>query len=123
MPEHTAERRRFHRIATDKPVILHIADVAYPGTVRDLSLRGMLFDVQGSWRPEIGMPIAASVQLDDALCCIEMNGKAVHVEGNRVGLRCSSLDVESASRLRRMVELNLDDPRLLERDLAEMLAG
>ena len=123
MPEQSAERRRFNRIATDKRIVLHSTGAEHTGTVRDVSLRGLLFDADDNWQPEIGTTIVASVQLDDEQCSIDMDGEAVHVEGNRIGMRCTSLDVESASRLRRLVELNLGDPGLLERELVQMIAG
>jgi hypothetical protein len=40
-----------------------------------------------------------------------------------VGLRCDRLDVDSMSHLRRLVELNLGDPALLERDLQSLIAA
>jgi hypothetical protein len=123
MPEQSAERRRFNRIATDKRIVLRSTGAEHTGTVRDVSLRGLLFDADDNWQPEIGTTIVASVQLDDEQCSIDMDGEAVHVEGNRIGMRCTSLDVESASRLRRLVELNLGDPGLLERELVQMIAG
>lgn len=123
MPEQSAERRRFNRIATDKRIVLRSTGAEHTGTVRDVSLRGLLFDADDNWQPEIGTAIVASVQLDDEQCSIDMDGEAVHVEGNRIGMRCTSLDVESASRLRRLVELNLGDPGLLERELVQMIAG
>jgi hypothetical protein len=59
--------------------------------------------------------------LDGEQHLIEMSGEVMHVAGRRIGVRCSGLDLDSARRLRRMVELNLDDHRLLERDLAELI--
>ena len=123
MPEQSAERRRFNRIATDKRIVLRSTGAEHTGTVRDVSLRGLLFDADDNWQPEIGTTIVASLQLDDEQCSIDMVGEAVHIEGNRIGMRCTSLDVESASRLRRLVELNLGDPGLLERELVQMIAG
>jgi len=43
-----------------------------------------------------------------------------HVEGGRVGLRRTHIDIESVTHLRRLVELNLGDPALLERELHEL---
>ena len=123
MPEQSAERRRFNRIATDKRIVLRSTGAEHTGTVRDVSLRGLLFDADDNWQPEIGTTNVASLQLDDEQCSIDMVGEAVHIEGNRIGMRCTSLDVESASRLRRLVELNLGDPGLLERELVQMIAG
>lgn len=65
---------------------------------------------------------------DDDQPCIRMLAEVVHIEPASalapacVGLRCSSLDLDSATHLRRLVELNLGDPALLERELATLLA-
>ncbi|MCB1785287.1 MAG: PilZ domain-containing protein [Chromatiaceae bacterium] len=117
------ERRRFHRIATDKPVKITAGSAVHPGTVLDLSLRGLLFEVADDWQPTSGTAISALLELDGELCCIQMEGEVAHVEGNHVGMHCTAIDLDSASRLRRMVELNLADEQLLERDLAELIAG
>lgn len=116
------ERRHFHRIATDKPVELVVETDDYLGTVADISLRGLLVTCTGDRLPAPGATAKARIQLDDATYCIELTGNIVHVEHGRVGVRCTAMDLESAARLRRLVELNLADPTLLERELTELLA-
>lgn len=123
MPERSNERRRFHRIATDKPVILRDGDTQHSGTVLDISLQGLLLKSDRGWHPEIGTRVQAGVRLSEAMPEISMDGEIAHVDGTRVGLRCVRIDLESASMLRRMVELNLGDGGLLERDLSQLLAG
>jgi hypothetical protein len=44
------------------------------------------------------------------------------VENNLVGLEITSMDLDSATNLRRLVELNLADPSLLERELSQLTA-
>ena len=63
------------------------------------------------------------VRLEGELCCIDMEGEVAHIEGADIGLHCLSLDVESAAKLRRMVELNLVNSALLERNLQQLIAG
>ena len=123
MPPESTERRRFHRVATDKPVRITADGQAHDGIVLDVSLRGLLFEVDSDWQLPHGSSVSACVVLDEDRCSIEMQGEIVHVDGRRIGLHCTSIDVESAVRLRRMVELNLDDDALLERELSQMLIG
>ncbi len=123
MPDETDERRRFHRIATDKPVSLRDGDMQLSGTVLDISLQGLLLESNGSWNPTIGTRVRAGVQLGEEMPEISMDGEIAHIDGKRVGLRCVGIDLESASMLRRMVELNLGDGKLLERDLSQLLAS
>ena len=122
MNEVEDERRRFHRIVTDKPVHLTVDTRAFAGTVVDISLHGLLVTCAGDRRPMPGDTVQARVVLDDDSCCIECAGEIVHTEGDRVGLRCTAMDIDSAARLRRLVELNLADPAVLERELTELLA-
>ena len=123
MPDKTDERRHFHRIATDKPVSLRDGDMQHSGTVLDISLQGLLLESNGSWNPTIGTRVRAGVRLGEEMPEISMDGEIAHIDGKRVGLRCVGIDLESASMLRRMVELNLGDGKLLERDLSQLLAS
>lgn len=123
MPEPNQERRRFDRIATDKPLLVMDGGSAHRGYVRDVSLRGILFSLADSWRPQPGEHLRVRIELDGELCCIDAEGEVAHVEADQVGLHCLSVDLESAGKLRRMVELNLADPDLLERNLAELARG
>ena len=50
-----------------------------------------------------------------------MTAGIAHVDGNRAGLLCRSIDLDSVTHLRRLIELQLGDPALLERDLAELI--
>lgn len=123
MPQHNPERRRFDRVATDKPVVVRDRSAEYFGTVLDVSLRGLLFTVDSDWRPEPGLAVQAQIRLDGEHNCIDIEGEVAHVERNRIGLRCNRLDLDSARRLRRLVELNLADHELLERNLSQLSAG
>jgi len=52
-----------------------------------------------------------------------MEGHLAHVgDNNTVGIRCESIDLDSISHLRRLVELNLGDPELLNRELSALVS-
>ena len=121
MAETIQERRRFQRIVTDKPVVVQCADGEHCGTALDLSLRGLLLEASDEWRPVAGHPVRVCIRLDNDACCIEMDGLVAHVDANQIGIRVNGIDIDSAGRLRRMVELNLGDHGLLERELAELV--
>ncbi len=123
MPETTDERRRFHRVATDKPVTVRVGDTRHNGTVLDISFRGLLFQADAEWAPEIGTLAQAHILLDEQMPAITMDGEVAHVDGRLVGLRCVGIDLDSAGILRRMVELNLGDGHLLERELSQLMSG
>lgn len=123
MAQQGIERRRFHRIATDKPAVLRVADNEFTGTVLDISLRGLLVSCDATEIPGKGESAHAHIQLEGDAHSIDLEGEIAHVSGRRIGLLCTGMDLESAARLRRMVELNLDDGALLERDLTELISG
>ncbi|MNJ68362.1 hypothetical protein D3C77_646020 [compost metagenome] len=49
-----------------------------------------------------------------------MDVQLVRSHTQQLGFSCLNIDVESASHLRRLVEFNLGDERLLERELAAL---
>jgi hypothetical protein len=51
-----------------------------------------------------------------------MQGVITHVEGLYIGLACRNIDLDSVTHLRRLVELNLGDVALLERELSALVA-
>ena len=116
------ERRRFHRIATDKAVDMTFQGGTCSGLVLDISLRGLLLRCDTNEAlPQAGETARARVRLDDGDCCIDVEGTVAHVEDRQIGMHCTRLDLDSAARLRRLVELNLADSELLERELTELI--
>ena len=43
-----------------------------------------------------------------------------HYEDGVLGLHCKDIDTDSITHLRRLIELNLDNPELLERKLSAL---
>lgn len=119
------ERRRFHRIVMHKRVLLNCPAGAQIANLLDISLKGALVAVNDDWKPEVGNLAQARINLgedsDDFLINLEV--KVAHVDGEHVGLEIVSMDLDSATTLRRLVELNLADPELLERELAQLSAA
>jgi hypothetical protein len=123
MSANPQDRRRFERVATDKAVEVETGRGTYRGSVVDISLRGLLMHYQDSPpAPGIGESATVRVRLDDDDCCIDLEGSIAHVEGRQLGLHCTRMDLDSAARLRRLVELNIGDNDLLERQLSELIA-
>ncbi len=52
---------------------------------------------------------------------ITMEGQVVHQAGSLIGIECRHIDLDSMTNLKRLVELNTGDEKLLERELAEVL--
>ena len=90
--------------------------------VLDLSLKGALFaPAAGIALPAAGQPVELQITLDDAGTQICMRGQVAHAEAGVVGMHCEQIDLDSITRLRRLIELNLGDPALLERELSALI--
>ena len=63
------------------------------------------------------------VHLNETLAEINMEIKVVHGEGRYAGLHCLAIDIDSVTHLRRLVELNLGDPALLDRELSALIVA
>lgn len=121
MPTHTPEKRRFHRINFDATCDLHWQEQVWTTTVLDISLQGVLVHRPEGWNVPLNDPCEVVVHLDDHDTGIVMAVELKHVEDDHLGFKCQYIDLDSVTHLKRLVELNLGDPALLEREFAHML--
>jgi hypothetical protein len=117
-----AERRRFSRITFHRPAELDAVGERVACELLDVSLKGALVEVPLSSNARAGQPASLSIRLDAGDAVIRMAGQIVHREGTQVGLRCVEIDIDSIAHLRRLVELNLGDEALLERELSALIS-
>lgn len=118
----TDERRHYSRIAFHAPAQLVLPDGNVDVVVLDLSLKGALVRLPAEFQVQEGVPCTLRLLLDavgDSIC---MEARSTHVEGRYAGLTCHSIDLDSVTHLRRLVELNLGSEELLERELSALLA-
>lgn len=113
------ERRRFHRILFDANCELHQAENVWQSQVLDLSLKGALVQKPADWSGDIKAPFEVVIHLEDGTAIV-MAVQLKHIEHGTLGLGCQYIDLESATHLRRLVELNLGSEALLHRDLLEL---
>lgn len=116
------ERRKYSRVAFQAPARLILPDRMLDAVVLDLSLNGALIRLPAEIVVTQQTPCTLRVRLDETYAEITMSARVVHVEGDYAGLLCLSMDVVSAIHLRRLVELNLGAPALLDRDLSTLIA-
>ena len=116
------ERRKHSRIAFHAPATLFLPEKTIDTVVLDLSLKGALVRLPaGTTAPDQAVG-KLHVHLNETLAEINMEIKVVHVEGRYAGLLCLAIDIDSVTHLRRLVELNLGDPALLEREVSALIA-
>jgi hypothetical protein len=116
------EKRHYHRVGHDARATLSLAGKTWSCTVEDLSLKGCMVELAEPWPVAAGTAYQLSVHLSYAIH-IEMAVHLMHQEGRHVGFRCISIDADSAAQLKRLVELNLGDSSLLQRDIQALVSG
>jgi hypothetical protein len=116
------EKRHFHRVAHDAKAILSHGNEEWTCMVEDLSLSGCLLDMEKS-RPLVSDEVyRLNIHLTYAVHIV-MDVVLAHLAGNHAGFRCVGIDSDSVAQLRRLIELNLGDSTLLERDMRELIRG
>lgn len=115
------QRRHFSRIHFDALATLSGDGKRLPCTLIDLCLRGALVDCAGA-EFSIGTQVLLDLDLDGEHH-IRIGGDVSHRRGDRIGISCTSIDLDSITHLRRIVELNIGNDALLNRELAALLAG
>lgn len=115
------ERRKFSRILFDAHVELAQGEFHWRASLLDISLKGLL--LQQTLPVEVlhNQPILVKILLSDSTC-IAMSVMLAHQHHNQTGLMCTSIDIDSVSHLRRLIELNLGDASAAERELSELIS-
>jgi len=113
------DNRQFHRIFYSAEAVLNCDENTWHCEIIDLSLKGCLLRLEHPWEEDTEKLYTLTLQLSE-LVQIKMELTPTHVVGNKVGLKCKHIDLDSISELRRLVELNLGNSALLERDLLSL---
>lgn len=111
------DRRRFSRILFDAPCELHQGDQQWRTEVQDISLKGILVRKPDNWNGDLKRPFEVVIHLAEQGVAIVMALQLKHTAETQLGFLCQYIDLESASHLKRLVELNLGDATLLGREL------
>ncbi len=112
-------RRRFTRIFFDAETVLAQGDTAHIVKLMDVSLQGMLVQLLPEQHVQPDIPVEGCIHLGGDIQ-IRMTLSVVNHRGDRLGLHCENIDLDSLTHLRRLVELNLGDVSLLERELGAL---
>ncbi len=117
-----SDKRQFSRFAFDSSVILEIDDKRWESSLIDISLKGVLIIKPEDWSDNSGKNFKVSIYLDNSDLEINMDVKLVHAENDHLGFHCETIDLKSVTNLRRLVELNLANEEVLEREVSNMIA-
>lgn len=116
------DKRRFHRVLHDARATVFSAEGDWPCQLHDLSLKGCLLIARADWQLDPAQTHHISIWLGRDVE-IGMEARPVYQNGRYAGFECVRIDLDSVTELRRLLELNLGDPALLERDIQALLRG
>jgi hypothetical protein len=109
-------RRAFTRIFFDAETVVIQGEHIWPVQLVDISLRGVLIRILPDQFLRDSEQLDVSIHLGGGTeICMQV--RIVNQHGDLVGLACEHIDVDSMTHLRRLVELNVGDTTLLEREL------
>ena len=115
------ERRHFTRIAFDAQTRISQGPLHWSVKLLDVSLKGLLIEKPLDWHPGPDSVFSADIHLNDETHII-MDVRLAHAEAHKLGFECTHIDQQSISHLRRVVELNLGDEALLQRELKALIS-
>lgn len=120
MRDHPANHRRFKRIAFDAKTELSQGEHRWPVKLLDLSLKGLLIERPEPWLGDEEKMFSVDIHLSSDTE-IRMDVQLSHDNNHQLGFVCRYIDLESVSKLRRLVELNIGDHAELERELGALI--
>ncbi|NQZ49264.1 MAG: PilZ domain-containing protein [Moritella sp.] len=112
-------KRQFQRVLFNHDASLTCNGHQWSTNVIDLSLRGLSCTKPKNVTFEIDQLMTLSIQLAQEQVII-MEAVLIHNEDGVLGMRCTRIDINSISELRRLVQLNLADEALLQRDIEHL---
>lgn len=114
------EKRHFRRVVFSAATRLIVDTQVWDTQILDISFKGALIAAPTGCNLTIGTQCAVELRLDEAGTLIALQTHVVHITNNHFGLRCDLIDPESLTHLRRLIELNLGDAELANRELAQL---
>lgn len=119
----TNEQRHFTRIPFNASATLVNSRTGHKSTAElvDISFKGVLVNKPSDWQDHTGEHYTVQIQLAGHEIEINLAVIAVHSENEHIGFKTEHMDIDTATHLHRLVELNLGDESLLERELSELI--
>ncbi|MGF1910479.1 PilZ domain-containing protein [Vibrio kasasachensis] len=114
------ERRRFSRIVYQALAVISQGDIKVEASVKDLSLHGLLLRCPQDCPLDISLPISVQFQLPESDITIELDGRIINDDNKFARVIIEHIDIESISHIKRIIELNVGDDRLLHREIEQL---
>ena len=114
------ERRNYIRIPYQAEVLMQCGNEEWSCNLLDISLKGMLVEPPENIELDFNNPCAIALFLGEGTS-IHARVLITHITDEGFwGLKWQQVDIDSLKHLRRLLELNMPEPSLLSRELAEL---
>ncbi|HMW17082.1 MAG TPA: PilZ domain-containing protein [Accumulibacter sp.] len=117
------DRRHHTRIAFASPAFLLANAEEIPVRLLDISLKGALVELPPGTALRRGTATLLRIDLGQDDQQIRIEASIAHLEDQLAGIACQTMDIDSATLLRRLVELNLGNPDLVDRELSALISS
>lgn len=113
------ERRSYNRIPFQAEILMQSGNEEWSCNLLDISLCGMLVEPPENIDIDLNQPCAMALFLGENVS-IHARVRIMHHDSETWGLRWLQIDMSSLQHLRRLLELNTNNPDLLTRELSEL---
>lgn len=113
------ERRQYQRIPFIADVLLRHNDQQWSCGLEDISLKGMLIVAPQGIDPVQSDVYAIELVLGEG-AAISIQANISHTTESHWGMQWVNIDLDGLTHLRRLLELNMDDPAEMHREMAEL---
>ncbi|MBF0218098.1 MAG: PilZ domain-containing protein [Gammaproteobacteria bacterium] len=111
-------RRHFRRVDFDAGCRVASFGVEHDCELSDISLRGALVRTPTTLRFKSGQPCRLSICLADSDIVLLFECEVTRVDEHYMGFRFVAQDLDSFTHLRRLLEVNIADPEILNREFS-----
>ncbi len=114
-----SDRRSYNRIPFQAEILMQCGHEEWSCNLLDISLRGMLVEPPENLDIDLQQPCAMALFLGENVS-IHARVRIIRKSNDTWGLRWLQIDLNSLQHLRRLLELNTNNPSLLTRELSEL---
>lgn len=118
------EKRRFQRIPFDAIAMIG-TEPAISGMLQDISLKGALIALsKGDKMPSKDSFCVVTIKPNQSDFSIQLDTQVAYVnpDTHTFGVNITKLELDSATHLRRLIEINLGDEMALQRELNNLIS-
>jgi len=113
------EKRSYSRIPFNAEVIMQNGHEEWSCNLIDISLKGMLVEPPSDLDFVVGKPFAVALFLGEDVS-IHARVIIAHIDDGHWGLKWEHIDIDGLTHLRRLLELNMEHPEMINRELSEL---